>query len=594
MSLPERVCPGWPGSAVATAVALLFLGRGILAEGGALLPGRSLSDLLLSVLLWIKVAAVAALAGAVAGHLANHAAPTGAQRVPISIGAAWAAVLAAAAAGGVLRGAPESILPFRLWTDTLLCVRVALRTPGQVPWYGGTWFGDDVPLGGIVAPNVYAAWADLGAGVLGVGEPWLLSLSAVPSVLAVLAAAWLAAEVGGRESAVAAAILVALSAWPIVHGRWGYTSVALAPLAVAGTAALVRAGRRASPVWAVSGGVLAGATVHTYPAAWPFLAVLAPALLGAWRAHPSRRVLLSGAGAGVLAMILLVAPAWIGHPDRVGGRAAGVWIGAPVKDTAVPPGEGLAALPVRFAYNVWHYAGLLAGNPDPNPRHFLPEHPPLPAVVGILAIVGAAVLSRGPAQATWIVGALGAGGLLAGVASSPAAVPNTQRVPLFLLAALVLAARAVASLPRTRPGFLAATGLLAAGLVGTEVRLVLGPWANDRRVERAFCAVEVEAGRILARLARDPLVIVNGTVASPFAVETLAAAGRPRPVPTSLRIGVDELAAGRLGAGRAFWILARREDLARVDPRFVDLGRGVSPSPFDPTVVLVRAALRGP
>lgn len=582
------------GITVAAGVALLFFGKGISAEGSAVLLPPRWPDLLLALLLWLKVAAVAAAVAVVAGHLADRAVAPKQSRSPISRGASWATVLAATSAGAALRFAPDTLLPFRLWMDTLFAIRAALRTPGQVPWYGGTWFGDDVPLGRIVAPNAYAAWADHVVGVLGTGETGLLALSALPSVVAILAAAWLAGEIGGREPAAVAAILVALSGWPIVHGRWGYTSVALVPLAVGGAAALVRAGRLGSPVWAVAGGVLAGATVYTYPAAWPFLAVMAPAVPAAWRANANRRRLIAGAGAGAFAALLLVAPAWVGRTDRLGGRGVEVWIGAPVKDTSVPRGEGLAAIPVRLAYNAWHYAALLGGNADPNPRHYLPGHAPLPAVIGVLAIVGAAVLFRGPANARWIVGALGAGGYLAGIASSPAAVPNTQRVPLFLLAALVLAAQAIASLPRTRPGFLTATGLLAAGLVATDVRLVLGRWAIDHRVEEAFLPVEVEAGRILSCLAPDPLVIVAGTVASPFAVETLAAAGRPRPVLPSWRIGVEDLASDRLGRGRSFWVLARREDLARVDQDLVRLGRGVSPSGSEPAVVLVRATRRGP
>jgi len=320
------------------------------------------------VLSWTSLLAVAAASGLVVGFLAGRACAPVPDRSRVSKTAAWTLGVAAATLGAALRFAPEALLPFRIWIDTLYCIRLALRSPGGVAWIGGTWFGDDVPLGKIVAPNGYAAWADAVLALFGPGEPGLLALSALPSLAAILAAAWLAAELGGRESALAATILVSLTGWPIVHGRWGYTSVALVPLALAGGAALVRAARHESALWAAAGGALVGATAHTYPAAWPLLASLAPALLCAWAGNATGRRLLKAAGTGLVLSLAFVLPAWLGHPERVGGRAREVWIGAPVKDTGAPSLAGCAGIPARLLYNAYQYAALLAGNPDPNPR----------------------------------------------------------------------------------------------------------------------------------------------------------------------------------------------------------------------------------
>lgn len=582
------------GRGAAIVATLLAFGTGLSAEGSSALLPATWPDAPLAFLSWARLLAVSVACGLVVGLLARRAAAPRADRPLISRSAAWTLGVFVTAAGAALRFAPEALLPFRLWIDTLFYVRPALHAPLGLPWIGGTWFGDDVPLGKLVAPNGYAVWADAVLAVLGTGETGLLALSALPSFAAILAAAWLAGELDGRGSALAAAVLVSLSGWPIVHGRWGYTSVALVPLALAGGAALVRAARLGSVPWAVAGGALAGATTQTYPAAWPLLAALAPALLLAWRGDRLGRRLLAGAGAGLLFAVALVLPAWFDRPDRLGGRAHEAWIGAPVKDVAVPGPSGLAGIPVRLAYNAWQYVSLLSGNVDPNPRHFLPERAPLPALLGALSIVGAAALSRGPVPGRWIVGGLAAGGLLAGIAASPAAVPNTQRAALFLGVALVLSALAVAGCPRSRVGLLIATGGAAVALVATDVRAVLGPWAQDNRVERAFLPVETEAGRLLSRLAPAPIVIVHGAVSFPLAVETLASSGAGRPIRTSRRISAEDLVAGRLGDGPSFWIVARRDVLERVDPGRLRVGRGVFPSGLDPDVVVARGVSRAP
>ena len=482
-------------------------------------------------------------------------------------------------------------LPFRIWADTLFYARLALRAPGAVPWLGGTWFGDDVPLGGLVAPNAWAAWADAVLGVFGNGEAGLLALSAIPSAVAILAAAWLARELGGREAALAATVLASFSGWAIVHGRWGYTSAALVPLALGAGAALVRADRLRADGWALAGGLLAGATVHTYPAAWPLLAALAPVLVVRVVKEPGRRRAALLAIGGLLVPVLLLLPAWVGRPDRLGGRAVAAWAGASVKDTAVPGGPGLAGVPVRVAYNAWHYAALLAGNADPNPRHGLPDRPPLPALVGLLALGGAAAVWRRPNPGRGIVAALAVGGLLAGLASSPAAVPNTQRAALFLAVALVLAARGLAALPGSATGVLVTVGAAAIALVATDVRSVLGPWAGDARVEAAFLPGETEAGRLLSRLAPAPVVLERGATAIPVAVEALASAATGRPILAARRLPTEALAAGRLGPGSAFWILGRRETIARLEGFRV--GRGIAPSPLSPDLVVVRAVRPG-
>ena len=584
--------PGPVRSAAAAAATLAFAAAA--AAGGPLLLPPTLADVPLAVLAWLAVLVAAAAGGFAVGALARRALAPAPPREPVSRGAAWALGGSVAALGAGLRLAPEPLLPFRLWIDTLTGVRLALRSPGAVPWYGGSTFGEEGAKTPIVAPNAWAAWADAMFGALGLGEPTLLALSAVPSVAAILAAAWLAYEVWGRETALDATILVSLSFWPIVHGRWGYTSVGLLPFALAGAAALVRADRRGSLAWATAGGALAGATVHTYPSAWPFLAALGSALLVVWRGSGEPRRRLAGAGAGALAVVLFVLPAWVGRPERFGGRTREVWLGAPTRDVGVPGADGLAGVPVRLAYNVWRHAGLLAGETDPNPRHGLPGRAPLSPVLGALALAGAATVSRVPRPAAAVLGAVAAGGFLAGALSSPGGAPNTQRAALFVVTALVLAAAAIAALPRTRTGALVAAGATAVAVASLDVRAVLGPWAENRAVEAAYLPVEVATGRILAQLAPDPIVLVGGAVLQPLAVETLASTERPRPVRIARRLGREALAAGAVGEGTGLWIVGRSDDLAAAEAGGLRIGRGTTVSPGDPSVLVARAVRRPP
>jgi 4-amino-4-deoxy-L-arabinose transferase-like glycosyltransferase len=585
---PVLLPPGPARSAAAIAAILSFAAAAAAAGGPLLLPPAP-EDVPLALLAWLAVLAAAAAGALAEGALASRALAPTPPREHVSKGATWALGGFVAALGAALRLAPESLVPFRLWIDTLAGVRLALRSPGTVPWYGGSSFGDGAAPTPIVAPNAWAAYADALFGAFGVGEPTLLALSALPSIAAILVVAWLAYEVWGRETALIATILVSLSLWPIVHGRWGYTSAGLLPFALAGAAALVRAGRRGSVAWAGAGGALAGATVHTYPSAWPFLVALGPALFVAWRGPGEPRRQLAAAGAGTAAMVLLVLPAWIGRPDRLGGRAREAWLGAPTRDVAVPGADGIAGIPFRLAYNAWLYGGLLAGEQDPNPRHGLPGRAPLSPVLGALALAGAAITSRARRPAGAVLAAAAGGGLLAGVLSSPGGAPNTQRAALFAMTALVLAAAAISALPRTRTGALVAAGTTAVVLAALDVRVVLGPWSESRAVESAYLPVEVEAGRLLARLAPDPVVLVHGAVAHPFAVETLASAGRPRPVSTARRVGREALAAGAVGEGAGLWIVGRPGDLEAARAGGLRVGRGTVVSPLDPAVLVARA-----
>lgn len=580
-----------PEQSAAAAAAVLAFAAAAATAGPALLP-PTVADVPLAVLAWLAVVVAAAAGGLAMRALVGRALAPAAPRERVSRGAAWALGGFVVALGAGLRLAPESLVPFRLWIDTLASVRLALRNPGAVPWYGGSAFGDDAAATPIVAPNAWAAGADALFGAFGLGEPTLLAVSALPSIAAILAAAWLADEVWGRETALVTTILTSLSLWPIVHGRWGYTSVGLLPFALAGAAALVRAGRRGSLAWATAGGALAGATVHTYPSAWPFLAALGPALLVAWGGAGKPRRLLAGAAAGAAAAVLLVLPAWVGRPDRFGGRAREVWLGAPTRDVAVPGADGIGGVAVRLAYNVRRYVGLLAGEVDPNPRHGLPGRAPLSPLLGALALAGGARVSRVPRPAGAVLAAAAIGGLLAGVLSSPGGAPNTQRAALFVVTALVLAAAAIAALPRTRTGVLVAAGATAVALAGLDVRSVLGPWTESRAVEAAYLPVEVAAGRLIAQLAPDPIVLVGGAVAHPLAVETLASAGRPRPVPAARRLGREALAAGAVGEGTRLWIIGRPDDLAAAEAGGLRVGKGTVVSPCDPSVLVARAVRR--
>ena len=594
MTAPDR--PDGPGSGPAAHRAALLAGL----VGGALVAGRVFelmgsavlldvgpTDLLLVGLLWLGLAVVFAAAGAVVGSLAAWAVgrESRVDRPDRPTPGSIAAIGIAFVAGAALRWAPESLVPFRVFMDAIETGTAALQASG--PWWSVSYGGTGTFLVGVAGPAFQARFDGALLDLFGVSEVGILAWSALPSALAILAAAWLAGEVWGARTAVTAAFLVALSAWPIVHGRWG-NIVPLVPLVLAATAAFVRAGRTGRRRWAVAGGLAAGLSLHVYYAAWPFFFCLAAALPAAYGRIPRRRGLLAAAAAGALLPILLLESARLNPSTWSSGRPMAVWLGSPTQDRSLPGGETARGILARGAANVWRYSTLLCGAEDPNPRHGLRGRPTIPTAVGLLSLVGAATLVRAGRPAAWLVLALAAGGAAAGIASMPQGAPNTQRAVLLAFMPLVLAARPLTDLTGSGARRTAALGCVVVALVAVGVAPFLGEWTLDQRVEASFHPGEVGAGRLIALLPDAPVFIDPARVGYPTVLETLAWVGRPRPVPRFPRVAPEALAPDLVRPGTPAWLVTTRERLDLVDRSRFRVGRPIAVDGAVSPLVLVR------
>lgn len=557
MSPPPRTGGRVAGAAFGAFVGLQLLVALVKSDRHVLLwwDGAPHALVLLS---WAWVLARCAVAGAASAWLFEKAETLlRPGRDPDPSRLAVAAILSFTVAGAALRFVAPVSIPPGVWLDALVEAEALLRIPGVVPWLGG------VPLNlpgahEIVSHLLLRSYAGLFS-LLGRGDVGILSLSAVPGLLTVPAAAWLAWEAFGPRPAVVAAAFVALSSRELALSRWGYTPATLVPLALAAVAAALAARRRRSLLLAALSGVFAGLGMHTHSSALVVPVALAAWSLGTWKepGAPGR------ARAGAAATLLAAAPWLLGfakHPSHLGGRLRDVHVANPVRDV-----ESREAGPaVRLVRNAVDYSGLFVFTRDPNGRHGFPGRAAAPLAVGFSALIGFALLLRrcvadpGPPRALlW----LAAGSLAAGTLSDPGGAPNTVRACILVAVGFVVAAWVVDGVVQRASPFLRARPLALLGLVVTgffvrETVPFLAEWPELGAVRAGFCPNESHAGRLLRRLAAGSVFLQDGAVRYPIVLETLAASPDPRvAVPVLPTTTPDRLLAAP-PAG-PFWLFAR-------------------------------------
>jgi 4-amino-4-deoxy-L-arabinose transferase-like glycosyltransferase len=470
--------------------------------------------------------------------------------------AVWVFVLTAV--GGALRFAFPASVPPGVWLDVLFEAERLLRSPGNLPFLGGT------PLGlsnahEIVSHLLLRAYEVLLL-TFGRGDVGILSLSAVPGALTIPAAAWLAYEAFGARAAILAATFVAFSSRSLALSRWGYTPATLVPLGMAAMAAALSARRRSSLLLAALSGAFAGLAMHTHSSALIVPVALAAWTFGTWR-EPGAR---SRAAAAAATAFLCAGPWLLGflqHPGYVGGRLRDVNIGNPVRDIEMRDAGPVA----RLSSNLVDYSGLFVFTHDPNSRHGFPGRPAATVVLGVAALIGFAALFRrsiedpgAPRGVLW----LAAGSLTAGILSDPGGAPNTVRACLLVPAGLVVAAwvvdgtiRAVALRVGARIGPLFV--LVGAMFFTRETVPFFTDWPHDPRVVAAFCPEESDAGRLLRRLSGSNVVLGQNVVQWPLVLETLAGPPDSRlPVPRFPVRTPDQLLA--VPPRGPFWLVAPR------------------------------------
>ncbi|MEO8054009.1 MAG: glycosyltransferase family 39 protein [Acidobacteriota bacterium] len=545
-------------------------------------------------LLWIKDFALAAAAGFFAARLlaltVKAAAPTESAPPPLPRPAAEAAwVLAILAAGILVRWAFRSSNPPGLWVDVVYVTR-PLFGGAAVPFWGASPYGE-IPASHEVLSHLYVAFARGVFALFGSGETGFFALSALPGCLALPAGWWLAREATGPRTAGLALLLCALVGWPILLSRWTYYTILLLALVLLAAAATLRARRTGSVGLAAFAGACVGLSLHTYAAAYAIAPAFAAFALLEARERKKRRLVGTAAAAGLVAFAPL-AWAFVAGEARLGGHLRDVHVGLTVRGENLPRVEGVFRVPVAVAWNTAKYTGVFLWTFDPEERHVGGRSVVTPAV-GALALLGLGLAASRRRPADVLLLLLAAASILAGVLSNPGGAPNTLRISGILAPAIVLAAAVleiwIGCAVRNR---VASRGVLIAGVAAAlfvwETLPALTGFPARPGVALRLCAAETEAGRLLSRLAKAPVVVELGAVPYPIVVEAVAH-GSDRTLPLDLyarRTPAELRAAPPAGP---FWLLSTRRGLATLAARGFTCGRGIAPAGEASGLVLARA-----
>jgi hypothetical protein len=553
---------------------------------------------LLVTLLWLKDLALAAAAFLVFRSLAHATERLPAPAEPSSRKSLRHALLFVAilAAGTALRWVAPRQIPPGVWVDPLIEVHQILRHPGSNGWLGGWPRTGEGSLDTAVVSSLYLKFCEFLFQIFGRGDLGILALSAVGGTLALPALYCLAREVEGPRIALVATAILAFSAWPLVLSRWTWTAAMMCFLVLSASAAILAALRKQSAGWALAAGIFVGLSLHTHPAAWPVAAGFG--LFALWSLRRPRVLRLTGVA--VLGTFLAFAPlgfAFLRFPERLGGRARDVSFLRRVTDTTVPGAGTAFALPAALFYNAWQYSGLVLWTADPNPRHDLPARSRLHPIIGIAALVGAALAWKRAQESDErqvLVLLLAVSGLLAGVLSNPTGAPNSFRTsalvaPLAIWSAAALGrwTTAAARLLGARESFLWSFALCL--LLTFETDSFLRRWPEDGLVRASFAPADSSAGRMLRELAPHPTILDPGALSMAFVTETLSANADPRvPVPRLPRWTPEFLVANP--PARPFWYVTTSEGLDTLRRKGWRCGRDVRVAVEVPQVVIARVA----
>jgi hypothetical protein len=321
-------------------------------------------------------------------------------------------------------------------------------------------------------------------------------LSALAGALSVLTAALLARSLLPSGGATLAALILAGLRWSLILSRWGWVSVAVAPLADLAALSLLSARRRGSG-WAAAGaGLIGGLGTHVYLSAW--IAGLGLVILASWpiRGYSRKTALvtllfLAGFLAAVAPLFLLREGRHAEYFGRmtprnvvleaIGSRKPGILV------TVV--GDSLAAPWLR---------------PDPVARHDQPGRSRLGWILGVpvaLVLVRSLCLPREALSAFLLSQAAAA--LAANVVGTHTGDPNGFRFAYLTTVAAVAAAGGFLFLVGAVPLRLRTAAAIAAiGLVcinGTVGARDLFRWADARGTFASFWGVDTVIGRAALR-----------------------------------------------------------------------------------------------
>jgi len=396
------------------------------------------------------------------------------------------ATLAAVAVAALIFGASVRLawldrIPSAVWYDEIAAVH-------PMPTLSGRWTDfrdalrampyDDPPrtAAGVLYLEFFrCVWNAVGPGMTALRLP-----GALEGILSLVTAYLLARRFLPKGGATVAILVLAGLRWQIIMARFGWNTLALAPILDLATLCLVTARRRGVLWAAAAGGFVAGIGAHVYLAAWIAGVALGGFLL--WPGTPAvparRRVLLACLfGVGFLAA---ASPIFLFHQ----GRRASYFGRADDQNLLIDYRRTHDwSIPLTVVVDAFQAPWLL---PDPEPRQDLPVSRlgwifGVPVAVGLLR-----ALTRPRADLSALIFAHAGAAVLATLRWGFPGHPNGFRFVYLTTVTAVVAADGVLCLVgmvpagRRRLAAIAALGLLAVGSV-LGAREALFDWGESRR-----------------------------------------------------------------------------------------------------------------
>jgi hypothetical protein len=474
------------------------------------------------------IAAAAMAAGLASGAFLllyrNGLAAAEPERLPFARGAVLAISAGALIAGALLRFAALERLPPYVWVDDASLIAPTLALRGRPSDFANSIrpapFGVPTPYGSVGVLYLEMFRGSLHA--FGTRMAGVRFLSALGGVCSVATAGLLGrALLPGGGGALAALTLAGLR-WNLIHSRWGWNAVVLAPLIDVAALLLLTARRRRLLPLVFLAGSAAGLSAHIYLSAWVAGAGLA--LLALWPRpeEASPRPQLASFLSFVAGYAIAALPILLLTEGRTSPYFARVSDHNIVRET-IRTRSPMPALRAAAGSLEAPWMGV-----DPSPLHGLPGRTILPLVLSLpvgLALARSLVRPRKEVSAYLLSQAACALG--ASFVGGEAGLPNSYRFTYLASATAVAAALGMLLLLSFAPSDRRRT--LAIGLVGIVVvagaigaREALVDWGRARSTFEHISGEDTLLGRAAARWDRYGTVSVAERLGhSPLAVNAV-------------------------------------------------------------------------
>jgi hypothetical protein len=473
--------------------------------------------------------AAAAMAGglASAGFLLlyrNGLAAAEPVRLPFARGSVVAISAAALITGALLRLTALERLPPYVWVDDASLIAPTLALRGRPADFANSIrpapFGVPTPYGSVGVLYLEAFRGSLSA--FGIRMAGVRFLSAVGGICSVATAGLLGRALLPAGGGTLAALTLAGLRWNLIHSRWGWNAVVLAPVVDVAALLLLAARRRGLLPLTFLAGAVAGLAAHIYLSAWVAGAGLA--LLALWprQEETSPRPQLASFLTFVAGYAIAALPIFLLTEGRTSPYFARVSDHNVVRET-IRTRSPMPALRAAAGSLEAPWTGV-----DPSPLHGLPGRTILPLVVSLpVGIALARSLVRPRKEISGYLLSQAACALGASFVGGEAGLPNSYRFTYLASATAVAAALGMllflsfAPSDRRRTWAIALVGVVAvAGAIGAREALV--DWGRARSTFEHIFGEDTLLGRAAARWDHYGSVsVAKGLGHSPLAVDAV-------------------------------------------------------------------------